>query len=147
MCQKLINRNVDYLYNLQIGETEHQHHRLSWILAAQSIIFVGLCTLLSAPHNTYVVQLIWLLAAIGVSLSISGIYSVLVGELSIGTVLERWDEYDSKNKREKCKEVPHQVILSPSSVMRSRLQFLLLYSFAPKVFCADLGVRGPMDWS
>jgi len=135
MCQELINRNVDYLYRLQIEETEHQHHRLSWILAAQSIIFVGLCTLLP-KCNTYVVHLIWLLAAIGVSLSISGIYSVLVGQLSIGTVLERWDEYDGKKKREKCKEIPHQVILSPSSVMRSRLQFLLLYSFAPKVFCA-----------
>lgn len=143
MFQKLINRNVDYLYKLQINETEHQHHRLSWILAAQSIMFAGISVLLSdgsykMPDEVKIIvgALISLIVAIGVSISISGIYSMLVGELCVGTILERWDEYDCKQDSEKKKEIPHQVILSPGTVMRSRLKVLLLYSFAPKVFCA-----------
>ena len=138
MIQKQINRNVDYLYKLQIGETEHQHHRLSWILAAQSIMFASLSVLISCEKSGGLVTdaLIALFIAVGVSLSISGIYSILVGELSIGTVLERWDEYDCRQKSEKYDEIPHVVILSPSTVMQSRLKFLLIYSFAPKVLCA-----------
>lgn len=135
MFQKFINHNVDHYYNLQIKETEHQNHRLTWIFAAQSIIFVGLCTLI-AGKDLYTTVLIWLLCAIGISLAFSGLYSVLVGELSIGTILEQWDAYNRKKNHEKYREVPHQVILAPSIILKSKLRFLLLYSFAPKVFCA-----------
>ena len=51
MRQKQINKNVDYLYNLQKDETVHQNHRVTWILSAQALLFTGLCAL---AHNTLI---------------------------------------------------------------------------------------------
>ena len=77
MLQKWIHKNVDYLYQLQINETEHQHHRLGWIIAAQALIFTGLCTLLTAKFggecDFYSGVIVPLIIIIGVLLSISGI--------------------------------------------------------------------------
>ena len=39
MRQKQINKNVDYLYNLQKDETVHQNHRVTWILTHIAAVF------------------------------------------------------------------------------------------------------------
>ena len=96
MHQKWINKNVDYLYKLQINETEHQNHRLGWILAAQALIFTSLCALLAgnlgSNCNFKCCVIVPLIVIIGVLLSISGIYSVIISETSIGIVYETWDD-------------------------------------------------------
>ena len=51
MRQKQINKNVDYLYNLQKDETLHHNHRLTWILSAQALLFTGLGAL---AHHTLI---------------------------------------------------------------------------------------------
>lgn len=136
MCQKQINENVDYLYDLQIKETEHQDHRLSWILAAQALIFTGLCTLLTIEKGADIIM-ITVIVVIGILLSISGVYSVIVGEASNSVVMGMWNEYDrQKCHRIKEKPIPHLVVLTPDFIMKSSTQFLLFCRFAPNVFCA-----------
>ncbi len=136
MSQYRINKNVDYLYGLHIKETEHQNHRLSWILAAQALIFTGLCTLLTIVKGTDIVM-IAIVVLIGILLSISGVYSVIVGEASNSVVMGMWNEYDSMRcRRIKEKPIPHLVTLAPEYIMKSSTQFLLFCRFAPNVFCA-----------
>lgn len=50
--RKQINENVGYLYNLQKNETEHQDHRLMWILTTQALIFTGLCSLFNIEESS-----------------------------------------------------------------------------------------------
>lgn len=85
MRQKQINKNVDYLYNLQKDETVHQNHRVTWILSAQALLFTGLCAL---AHNTLIDIIEPLIIAMGLLLAISAIYSMSISELSIGHVLK-----------------------------------------------------------
>lgn len=140
MRQKWINKDVDYLYKLQIDETEHQSHRLGWILAAQALIFTGLCALLAGTFgdncNFQCCTIIPLIVVIGVLLSISGIYSVVISETSIGRVYETWDDYDNLPRAKKDKPLPHLVSLAPDNILTSPFKFLQFYSFAPNVFCA-----------
>lgn len=140
MHQKWINKNVDYFYKLQINETEHQNHRLGWILAAQALIFTGLCSLLAVNYGSVngflFCVIVPLIVVIGVLLSISGIYSVIISETSIGTVYEMWDDYNKLPRAKKKKVLPHLVSLAPDNIMRSPFCFLQFYSFAPNVFCA-----------
>lgn len=140
MHQKWINKNVDYLYKLQINETEHQNHRLGWILAAQALIFTGLCALLAgnlgSMYELLCCVIVPLIVVIGVLLSISGIYSVIISETSIGTVYEMWDDYDKLPRAKKKKALSHLVSLAPDNIMKSPFSFLQFYSFAPNVFCA-----------
>ena len=140
MQQKWVNKNVDYLYKLQINETEHQNHRLGWIIAAQALIFTGLCALLDGNFGSeckfYSSVIIPLIVVIGVLLSISGIYSVVISETAIGMVYEIWDEYDKLPCTKKRKHLSHLVSLAPSNILRSSFRFLQFYSFAPNVFCA-----------
>ncbi len=74
MYQKLINKNVDFLYKLQINETEHQNQRLGWILAAQALIFTSLCALLAGNTGSECIfqryVIVPLIIVIGVLLSI-----------------------------------------------------------------------------
>lgn len=97
MNQKQVNRNIDYLYRLQINETEHQNHRLGWILTAQALIFAGLCAILtqvSSELKDYLYEtIITLFLIIGVLLSISGVYSIIISRVSIGTTTKMWDMY------------------------------------------------------
>ncbi|MCR5643309.1 MAG: hypothetical protein K6G32_08245 [Prevotella sp.] len=140
MHQKQINKNVDYLYKLQINETEHQNHRLGWILAAQALIFTSLCALLAGNYGKacdfQCCVIIPLIVVIGVLLSISGIYSVVISETSIGMVYENWDDYDKQPRAKKDKPLSHFVSLAPDNILRSSFGFLQFYSFAPNVFCA-----------
>ena len=140
MHQKWINKNVDYLYKLQINETEHQSHRLGWILAAQALIFTGLCALLAgnlgSMYELLCCMIVPLIVIIGVLLSISGIYSVIISESSIGTVYEMWDDYDKLPRTKKKKALSHLVSLAPDNIIKSPFSFLQFYSFAPNVFCA-----------
>ena len=140
MHQKKINKNVDYFYNLQINETEHQNHRLGWILAAQALIFTSLCALLAGNIGSgcdfQCCAIVPLIIIIGVLLSISGIYSVVISETSIGRVYETWDDYDKQPHAKKVKSVPHLVSLVPENILKSPFRFLQFYSFAPNVFCA-----------
>lgn len=140
MHQKLINKNVDYLYKLQINETEHQNHRLGWILAAQALIFTGLCALLAgnfgSAYKFYSSVIVPLIVVIGVLLSISGVYSVVISETAIGMVYETWDDYDKMPRAKKRNLLPHFMSLAPSNILTSPFKFLHFYSFAPNVFCA-----------
>ena len=140
MKQKWINKNVDYLYKLQINETEHQNHRLGWLLAAQALVFTGLCALFagnfSTLYNFQCCVIVPLIVVIGVLLSISGIYSVIISETSIGTVYEIWDDYDKMSRAMKAKPLLHLVSLAPDNILKSPFGFLQFYSFAPNVFCA-----------
>lgn len=137
MAVKEINDNVDYLYKLQKDETEHQNHRLMWTLTAQALIFAALCTLLpkekfGSDYNFVIINLI----LVGILISISGIYSMLISKTSIGVVYELWNEYDASSRDEKKEQICHRVSLAPSHFLRSRLRWLMFYSFAPNVFCA-----------
>ena len=85
MSQGNINKNVDYFNKSQKDETEHQNHRLSWILAAQSIFFVAFCTLIS-DCCLFDQTIIPLIITVGTLLSVSGIYSIIISETSIGTI-------------------------------------------------------------
>ena len=139
MHQKWINKYVDYLYKLQINETEHQNHRLGWIIAAQALIFTGLCALLAGNFgcdcNLLCCVIVPLIVVIGILLSISGIYSVVISETSIGIVYETWDDYDKQLRAKKVKPMPHLVSLAPDNILRSPFKFLQFYSFAPNVLC------------
>lgn len=134
MRQEMINHNVDSLYKWQIDETGHQNHRLGWILAAQTIIFAALSTILYVQKLKECVIIILILA--GVLISISGIYSVLISQTAIGTVFERWHQYDSLSSKQKERPIPHIISLVPTHILESGFRFLMFYSFAPNVFCA-----------
>ena len=130
MRQIQINKNVDYLYNLQKDETVHQNHRVTWILSAQALLFTGLCAL---AHNTLIDIIEPLIIAMGLLLAISAIYSMSISELSIGHVFEMWNDYDTSDDNDKERPYPHRVSLSPKFVMDSRISFLMFFKFAPNV--------------
>ena len=134
MKQDRVNQNVDNLYKWQIDETGHQNHRLAWILAAQTIIFAALCTVLCAENLKECVIVVLIL--VGILISISGIYSVLISQTAIGTVFERWHQYDSLPAKLKELPIPHVISLVPTHFLKSGFRWLMFYSFAPNVFCA-----------
>lgn len=134
MIQEKINLNVDSLYKWQIDETGHQNHRLAWILAAQTIIITALCTVLCAENLKECVIVVLLL--VGILISVSGIYSVLISQTAIGTVFERWHHYDSLPLKLKKLPIPHVISLVPTHFLKSGFRWLMFYSFAPNVFCA-----------
>lgn len=144
MFQDKINQNVDSLYKWQINETTHQNSRVSWALAVHALLFGGLCTILNNESVQGCFFVIPLIILIGIFLSVSSLYSVRVGELATGTVYEKWDAYHHQNMKEKCKPIPHVISLAPTTIMRSKLNFLLFYTFAPNVFCAAWLVLLPM---
>lgn len=130
MGQKQINKNVDYLYNLQKDETSHQNHRIIWILSAQALLFTALCAL---NHDELHDTIKPLIIIMGLLLAISAIYSISISELSIGHVFEMWDEYDKSDNEKKGQPYPHRVSLSPNFIMNSRGKFLMFFKFAPNV--------------
>lgn len=133
--RKQVNENVDYLYTLQKDETEHQDHRLMWILTAQALIFTGLCSLFS-KDETHKFDVIFLFILVGVLISISGLYSMLISRTAIGTVYERWNKYDSSTKKKKKLPLHHIISLAPVHFLRSNISWLMFCHFAPNVFCA-----------
>lgn len=129
----LDNKETDLRYRQQIDETNHQNHRMVWILAAQTLIFAALpLKFLSEDDATILVPLLsCVIIWVGCCISLSSIYSMMVGEFSIGNILDGWTECKNKNKLDK---IEHFVIAVPPLVMKSKLSFLSLYSFAPKIF-------------
>lgn len=135
MSQGNINKNVDYFNKSQKDETEHQNHRLSWILAAQSIFFVAFCTLIS-DCCLFDQTIIPLIITVGTLLSVSGIYSIIISETSIGTIYERWFDYDHFHRTDKNRPIPHSISPVPPHFLQSRMSFLMFYKFAPNVLFA-----------
>lgn len=131
-----VNKNVDHLYSLQKDETEHQDHRLMWILTAQALIFTALCTILSNYGEVNEDCVILLIITIGVLISISGIYSMLVSRTAIGTVYEMWNKYNSLNEEKKRLPLHHVISLAPTHFLKSKINWLIFCHFAPNVFCA-----------
>lgn len=131
MNQEQINKNIDYLYGVQIDETNHQNHRMLWILAAQSLIFAAL-PLKDDSLKPIVDNIACVLILVGCFVSVSAVYSMMVGELTFGNILDEGGEY---RKGAYLKDIQHCVIAVPNSVLKSKLKVLSLYSFAPRVFC------------
>ena len=131
-----VNKNVDHLYSLQKDETEHQDHRLMWILTAQALIFTALCTILPNYGEVNGDCVILLIITIGVLISISGIYSMLVSRTAIGTVYEMWNKYNSLNEEKKRLPLHHVISLAPTHFLKSKINWLIFCHFAPNVFCA-----------
>ena len=138
MLRDYINRNIDYLYTLQKDETEHQNHRLMWILTAQALIFTAVCTLLPKCDTTFYLNpiIVTILALVGILISISGLYSMLVSKTAIGTVYERWNKYDKLSNAEKKNSIHHIISLAPKHIMKSRITWMMFCYFAPNVFCS-----------
>lgn len=135
MSQEVTNKEMDYLYKLQKDETEHQNHRLSWILAAQSILFVGFCTVVSRC-DCFEKIIVPLIVLIGVLLSVSGIFSIIISDTSVGTIYERWYDYHHLSKRDINKPIPHLISSAPPHFLKSKCNFLMFYKFAPNVLCS-----------
>ncbi len=138
MLRDYINKNVDYLYKLHKDETEHQNHRLMWILTAQALIFTALCTLLPKYDTAICLNpvIVTILTLVGILISISGLYSLLVSKTAIGTVYERWNKYNKLSNAEKKKSIHHIISLAPKHIMNSRITWLMFCYFAPNVFCS-----------
>lgn len=132
MSQKLINDNLDYFNSLNNSETNHQNHRQTWTISTHALLFTGLCAL-SINHLKPFVE--FLIIIIGISFSISSIYSVLVGELCNGVPYELWQRYNRLSLKRKNEPVAHRVSLVPKFILDSKWQFLMLYKFAPNLFC------------
>lgn len=132
--QECINRNVDYLNEQQRHETSHQNSRMMWILTVQGILFAALTQLDIIKENEKMCEVVlFIVLTAGVLLSVSGIYSISVSELSVGRVLDTWDVYN--RRRKKPSVIAHWVITAPDQVLNSRARFLMFYSFAPLVMC------------
>lgn len=133
--QENVNKNVDYLNEQLRHETNHQNNRMMWILTVQSILFAALTQLDIIKENEKMCEVVlYIVFSAGVLLSISGIYSISVSELSVGRVLDTWDVYSKRHR--KPSEIKHWVITAPTQVLNSRMRFLMFYSFAPLVMCA-----------
>ena len=131
MFQEKVNGNVDCLYKWQVDETQHQDGRVSWSLVVNTLLF----TILYTKYNEDYSALILLNILMGIVTSVSIFYSVRVGELATGTVYEKWDAYDHQSIKEKCKPIPHVISLAPSTILRSKWNFISFYTFIPNVFC------------
>ena len=132
--QECINRNVDYLNEQQRHETSHQHNRMTWILAVQGILFAALTQLDMIKNDERMCDVVlFIVLTAGVLLSVSGIYSISVSELSIGRVLDAWNVYNKRHTKPYV--MAHWVITAPDQLLNSRMRFLMFYSFAPLVMC------------
>lgn len=144
LTQKHFNEVADYYYKLQRDETNHQSNRMNWIIAAQALVFTGICALV--PNKTIISNgiltersdnvLLWLLIIVGVLTSISAVYSLSVSEISIGSILDDWHDYDSLNIRRKPNPIAHKVIVAPNTILECGLKWLALHTFVPKVFAS-----------
>ncbi len=54
LTQEDFNEVADYYYALQRDETACQSNRMMWIIAAQALVFTGVCTLIGSSqcYNT-----------------------------------------------------------------------------------------------
>lgn len=138
------NSVADYYYKLQRDETSHQSNRMTWIIAAQALVFAGICTLAYSttilPNNIPIDQfcnmLICILVIVGVLTSISAVYSIFNSYFTIGSILDEWNDYDSLKVDQKPNPIAHKVIAAPNAVLNSGFSWLTLSSFVPKVFAS-----------
>lgn len=148
----------DYLYNLQINETEHQNHRMSWALVIQAAMFIGVCTSLihsdvcrcctciseqvvkqkchcDCGCRNFVLMidqneaLIFLMVIVGLLSAISFTYSMIVSELTIGHIIDTGNLYGSMKR-----SAPHVVIAAPKAILDSSIRWLAMHRFLPALF-------------
>ena len=133
MKTETYNENIDFFYKMQKDETEHQNRRMLWGLTTQALLFAGFSQLTEkAYHNPQMTRiLVFILMVVGICVSISAVYSMVVGDLSFSRIFAASNVYE-ENKD----DVKHWVMTAPKAVLESRLSFLSLYSFVPRVFCA-----------
>lgn len=113
-----------------------------WILTTQTLVFAGICTLaqqLKICNNPIVplqTVLFELMLIVGFLTAFSSVYSSLISELSIGSVLEDWNKYDKLPVNKKPNPVEHRIIVVPDVILKCKLKWLDLHAFVPKVFLA-----------
>lgn len=134
LTQKDFNEVADYHYGLQRDETTHQSNRMMWSITAQALVFAGVCSLLKEQDKIPI--LLPLLLIVGSFLAISAVYSSLISEISIGNVLDSWNDYHSRPIENKPHPIKHKIITVPSVILNSNLSWLAFHTFAPKVFIA-----------
>lgn len=149
--QKVINEDIDYLRSLQLEETKIQNNRMTWIITAQALVFAVLsqciddimpkicscCGLVKKdiPFDMSTV-VICLMLFVGLAISISALYSMLVSKQTIGDVMDTWKEYNSTPEMFRSHPIPHKVMAAPEEILNSKLSWLALHDFVPIVFCS-----------
>ena len=111
--QECINRNIDYLNELQRHETAHQNNRMMWILTVLGILFAVLTQMDLIDKNECLKEAVLCIIIVGLLLSVSGIYSISVSEVSIGRLLKTEKIY--KKIPNKPQEIEHWVITDTGS--------------------------------
>lgn len=133
---QIYNENMKFFYSMQKDETEHQNRRMLWGLTTQALLFAGLTQLfnnsLDIPYISEVTVVV--LGLLGVCVSISSVYSMIVGDLSVSRIFFAADQYEAE--KENIKVTKQWVMTAPKVVLNCWLKFLSLYSFIPKAFCA-----------
>ena len=127
---------MKFFYQMQKDETEHQNRRMLWGLSAQALVFAGLTQLYNnSIYFPYISEVtIAVLGMVGICVSISSVYSMIVGDMSICRIFFEADKYNEI--KDKNPIVRQWVMTAPGVVLNCWLNFLSLYSFIPKVFCA-----------
>ena len=111
--QECINRNIDYLNEQQRHETAHQNNRMMWILTVLGILFAVLTQMDLIDKNECLQDAVLCIIIVGLLLSVSGIYSISVSEVSIGRLLKTEKIY--KKIPNKPQEIEHWVITDTGS--------------------------------
>lgn len=111
--QECINRNIDYLNEQQRHETAHQNNRMMWILTVQGILFAVLTQMDLIDKNECLKEAVLCIIIVGLLLSVFGIYSISVSEVSIGRLLKTEKIY--KKIPNKTQEIEHWVITDTGS--------------------------------
>lgn len=137
MDMQIYNENLKFFYSMQKDETEHQSRRMLWGLSTQALLFAGLTQLfnnnsLDIPYISEVTVVV--LGLLGICVSISSVYSMIVGDLSVSRIFLAADQYEAE--KENIKVTKRWVMTAPKVVLNCWLKFLPLYSFIPKAFCA-----------
>lgn len=138
LTQKDFNEVADYYYGLQRDETSYQGNRMMWIIAAQALVFTGISALLDSSKHLFIAELenilLCLLIIVGVFISLSAVYTYLISDISIGSILDDWNHYDKLPVKRKPNPIHHKMIVVPDVILNSKLNCLAFHAFAPKVF-------------
>lgn len=142
LSQEDFNKTSDYLYRLQYDETVHHSNRMMWIIAAQTLVFTGICsigdsvTIYENATETMGNVVFYLMLITGALTAVSAIYSSVISEISIGSIMDDWNSYDKLAVKKKPNPFRHKMIVVPDVMLNSNLRWLALHTFVPKVFSA-----------
>lgn len=138
LSQKDFNEVADYYYGLLRDETSYQSNRMMWIIAAQALVFTGVSALLDSSKYLFIAELenilLCLLVIVGIFISFSAVYTYLISDISVGSILDDWNYYDNLPIKKKPKPIHHKIIVAPDVILNSKLSWLAFHAFAPKVF-------------